>query len=502
MGERGSRGHHSWYEPGCGVQGDSREPAGFGGAAGREVHRRGFTDEIVAGESVMEYQEFLKGKIDYGIKHGFEPLFMPDFLFDFQQALVDWAVKLGRAGIFADCGMGKTPMQLVWAENIIRKTNKPVLILTPLAVSSQTLDEAEKFGIEAYRADTRLNPTTIQVTNYEKLHYFKPDNYSGIVCDESSILKNFKGTRKADITEFARRIPYRLLCTATAAPNDWIELGTSSEALGYLGYMDMLTRFFTRRQTVAISRGDEWQIKGHAEEPFWRWVASWARAARKPADLGFDNDGFTLPPLEETHTVVKASRPREGMLFDIAAVNFHEEREVTRRTIQERCESVADKVAQHDVSMVWCHLNDESRTLKQIIPNSREISGSDSDEEKEDAARWFCHSKEEKRVLISKPKIFGFGLNFQHCNHMTYFPTHSYEQYYQATRRLWRFGQTSPVTVDLVYTDGGERMMENLSRKSEAADKMFIDLVKYMNQALKVENVYHTKQIGVPQWMK
>ena len=190
------------------------------------------------------------------------------------------------------------------------------------------------------------------------------------------------------------------------------------------------------------------------------------------------------------------------MLFDLPAVNFSEEREVTRRTIQDRCEVVASKVAEHDVSMVWCHMNDEARTLRQMIPDSVEISGDDDDDAKEAAARWFVHGTEQKRVLISKPKIFGFGLNFQHCNHMTYFPTHSYEQYYQATRRLWRFGQTQPVTVDLIYTDGGERMMENLERKSKAADKMFDDLTKYMNEALTVENKYREIKVEVPAWMQ
>ena len=196
----------------------------------------------------MNYSEFLQQKQDYGSRSGFDPLYLPDSLFDFQKALTTWAIQKGRAAIFADCGMGKTLMQLVWAENVIRKTNKPVLILTPLAVSTQTLYEAQKFDIAASRADVTSCPVRIQVTNYEKLHYFDSSNYAGVVCDESSILKNFKGTRKADITEFMRRVPYRLLCTATAAPNDWVELGTSSEALGYLGHMDMLTRFFTNKQ--------------------------------------------------------------------------------------------------------------------------------------------------------------------------------------------------------------------------------------------------------------
>jgi len=769
----------------------------------------------------MDYSEFLEQKTDYGTEDGFEPLWMPDFLFDFQRHLTDWAIRKGRAAIFTDCGTGKTVIQLVWAQNIVQKTNKPVLILTPLAVSGQTLEEAEKFSIEAHRATPDKNPTTIQVINYEQLHKYDATQYAGVVCDEcfvgdtlvdtkkgtvpiknvrpgsfvygatglrkvksitkrycetlvltsiqgrdiissenhlfftkkgwvkakdlqegnyviftteamrmvregfdgktdqngesflwnlllsemeneptrdisegsfprscsetrqeekrmvqsrqsksierirenqavesnlgsgsqgenlkapkrnrsqttysgrqwspnaetsknvtgstgqrmdrrirpkpetaptrisvtlqdrhcqqriddchrggrlqscglgatstgckerekiagarvdriavyksddpiftryrdetnrvalydlevenhpsfsvngllvhnSSILKNFDGKRKAEITEFMRFAPYRLLCTATAAPNDWIELGTSSEALGYLGHMDMLTKFFTNKQrSAALMRGrftrDKWRLKMHAEEAFWRWVASWARAARRPSDLGFDDDRFMLPPLEEIHTLIKAISPADGMLFDISAVTFHEEREVVRRTIGERCEAVAEKVASNgSISMVWCHLNDEGHMLEKLIPNSVQIAGSNSDEAKEEAARWFVKGSEERRVLISKPKIFGFGLNFQHCSHMTYFPTHSYEQYYQATRRLWRFGQEKPVTVHLVYTDGGERMLENLNRKSKQADQMFDDMVRHMNQELRIENVYEKKRVEVPQWM-
>jgi hypothetical protein len=403
--------------------------------------------------------------------------------------------------------MGKTPMQLVWAENVIRKTNRPVLILTPLAVTRQTLEEAEKFSIEARRAIPGNLPISIQVTNYEQLHKYEASDYAGVVCDESSILKNFNGRRKAEITEFMRSVPYRLLCTATAAPNDWIELGTSSEALGYLGHMDMLTKFFTnKQQSAALMRGrfgrDKWRLRGHAEIPFWQWVASWARAARRPSDLGFDDDGFILPEFKETNTLIKATRPADGMLFDIHAVTFHEEREVIRRTITERCEAAAEKVASNGaISMVWCHLNDEGDMLKKLIPGSVQVSGSNTDQAKEEAARWFVHGTDEHRVLISKPTIFGFGLNFQHCSHMTYFPTHSYEQYYQATRRLWRFGQSKPVVCHLIYTDGGERMLTNLRRKSEQADRMFVDLVRYMNQELHIESTYTKARGSVPQWM-
>lgn len=454
----------------------------------------------------MNYQAFLQTKLDYGANAGFEPLWLPDFLFDFQQHLVDWAVRKGRAAIFADCGMGKTPMQLVWAENVARHTGRPVLILTPLAVSIQTLEEAEKFGIEAHRANPRKSPAGIQITNYEQLHKYDAARYAGVVCDESSILKNFNGTRKAEITEFMRRVPYRLLCTATAAPNDWVELGTSSEALGYLGHLDMLTRFFSRRQTFAkTDRGgrNEWSLKPHAAGgPFWQWVASWARAARRPADLGFADDRFVLPLLRETDTIIEAARPAQGMLFDIPAITFHEEREVTRRTIRERCEAAADKVSRNgNTSMVWCHLNEEGDTLARLIPGSVQVSGSDSDEAKEEAAHWFVKGSDERRVLISKPTIFGFGLNFQHCQHMTYFPTHSYEQYYQATRRLWRFGQTGNVRVDRIYTHGGERMLDNLKRKSGQADRMFEDMVRHMGRELTVANVYTERGVQVPQWM-
>lgn len=455
----------------------------------------------------MNYSDFIKQKADHGANSGFAPLYMPSFLFDFQASLCDWAIRKGRAAIFADCGMGKTPMQLVWAQNIIEKMNKPVLILTPLAVSAQTLEEAEKFGIDARRALPENGKNIIEVTNYEKLHYYDPTKYAGVVCDESSILKNFDGKRKSEITEFMRRVPYRLLCTATAAPNDWIELGTSSEALGYLGHTDMLTKFFTnKKRSIATGHGrfnrDKWRLKGHAEKgPFWRWLASWARAARKPSDLGFDDADFILPELIETHTQVKANRPPSGMLFDIPATNFHEEREAIRRTITERCESAAAKVFDNGTSMVWCHLNDEGDLLEKLISGSVQISGSDSDEKKEEAARWFCHGPEEKRVLISKPRIFGFGMNFQHCSHMTYFPTHSYEQYYQATRRLLRFGQTQSVVSDLIYTNGGSKMMENLARKSKAADEMFDDLVSHMDQELKIKNTYTPQKVSVPTWM-
>lgn len=454
----------------------------------------------------MDYSQFLKDKQSRGANLGFAPLSIPDFLFDFQQFLTEWSIKKGRAAIFADCGMGKTPMQLVWSDNMLRRNNKSVLILTPLAVSSQTLLEANKFDIEAYPALNAPQSANIQIINYEKLHYLNHNDYCAVVCDESSILKNFNGVRKAEITEFMRHVPYRLLCTATAAPNDWDELGTSSEALGYLGYMDMLSKFFTQKNKALSSRRgvrDKIFLREYAKEDFWRWVVSWSRAARSPLDLGFDNDGFILPSLIENDIEVKTRKSRPDVLpgIELEAVNFFEEREAVRRTIQERCEKAAERIAEYDISIVWCNLNDEAKLLKQIIPHSVEISGSDSDEKKVEAADWFVNGTDTKRVLISKPKIFGFGMNFQHCHHCTYFPTHSYEQYYQATRRLWRFGQTQNVTIDRIFTSGGKRILKNLNRKSKQASKMFDDLVKYMNDALHIQDDYQRKDIKLPKWL-
>jgi len=453
----------------------------------------------------MDYQQFLSSKAQLGTMDGFEPKYIPWFLFDFQKALVEWNTRKGKSATFADCGLGKTPMQLVWAANVMLHTNKPVLIVAPLAVSSQTVKEGQKFDIEVNRS-TDGKAKGITITNYERLHYFNPNDFAGVVCDESSILKNFDGATKAAVTEFMRRVPYRLLCTATAAPNDYIELGTSSEALGELGYTDMLTRFFTNSEgTVKTRNGkfsnrDSWVFKGHAEQAFWRWVCSWARAVRRPSDLGFDNGKFTLTPLIERETVVKAKNPRADMLFDVTAIGLQEEREVRRRTIMERCE-VASQLVKHDKpAVVWCHLNDEGDALVRMIPDSLQISGSDPDEVKEE--RFEAFRTGQLRVLVIKPKIGAFGLNWQHCAHVVYFASHSYEQYYQAVRRCWRFGQTQPVTVDVVRCDSEDRMVANLKRKSEAADRMFTDLVKYMNESLQINrSQYEKKTVEVPSWL-
>lgn len=466
---------------------------------------------------MTDYGEFLEAKRSIHNDGGFKPLWEPDFLFDFQRDLVEWALLRGRAAIFADCGLGKTPMQLVWAENVARKTKKPTLILTPLAVSQQTIKEAEKFGIPASRSREGEMGAPIVVTNYERLHYFLPSDFGGVVCDESSILKNFDGATKAAVTEFMRTIQYRLLCTATAAPNDYIELGTSSEALGMMGHMDMLGYFFRNVENTSSHRithrrhGDArfiesaggakvWRFKYHAEQPFWRWVSSWARALRKPSDLGYDDDGFILPPLNETETVIDCSRPIGGRLFAMKAVGLQEQREERRATIQERCEEVAAKVDHDKPALVWCHLNDEGDLLERLIPDSIQVKGAQTEAEKEERLTAFAEGRE--RVLVIKPKIGAFGLNFQHCSHVTLFPSHSYEQYYQGVRRCWRFGQKNPVAVDIVTTEGEIGVLHNLQRKSDAADAMFTELTAHMNDALHIEREDNfTEEEEVPVWL-
>lgn len=460
----------------------------------------------------MDYGAFLERKAQSGVMSGFDPVWMPEFLFDFQSRLVDWAIRKGKAAIFADCGLGKTPMQLVWAENVVRKTNRPVLIATPLAVGQQVVREAEKFGVGCRRvAGGKVDGAEVVVTNYERLHLFDPSDFGGIVCDESSILKNFDGVRKATVTEFCRTIAYRLLCTATAAPNDYIELGTSSEALGELGYMDMLLRFFKNDQNSlnpSSGRGrweqgttaNKWRFKHHAEEPFWRWVCSWARAVRRPSDLGCDDGPFVLPRLiTEEHLVASLSR-RDGMLFDLPAVGLKEEREDRRRTIKERCERVGELVDDGEQALAWVHLNDEANLLEASIGDAVQVSGADDDEEKEEKLTAFADGQ--IRVLVTKPKIGAWGLNLQQCAHVTFFPSHSYEQYYQGVRRCWRFGQKRPVRVDIVGTESDRGVMQNLARKAEAADAMFEALVEHMNDAIRIDrSVAYTVKEEIPAWL-
>lgn len=464
-----------------------------------------------------DYLAFLDSKAQLGTDDGFDPIWMSPALMDFQESMTIWALRKGRGALLEDCGLGKTLQFLVWAENVVRKTNRPVLVFAPLAVTHQIAREGTKFDIEVHVSnDGKIYPG-INVTNYERIHHFNPLDFVGAVCDESAILKSYDGTRRQQITDFMRKMQYRLLCTATAAPNEYIELGTSSEALGYLGYMDMLTRFFKNNQGNSIkpftrllrhsepSRQLEdsakWRFKGHAEVPFWRWVCSWARAIRKPSDLGFDDGAFILPPLTERQHMVDAKSLPNGKLFALPAVGLSEQREERRRTITERCEQAAALVNDTGKpATVWCHLNDEGDLLEKLIPDCIQISGKDDDDTK--AAKFMSFIDGTSRVLVTKSAIGGWGLNLQHCAHSVSFPTHSFESYYQTIRRFYRFGQTHPVVSDIVTTEGEKSVLANLQRKAVAADKMFSDLTAHMHQAMRIDrSIDFTNKMEVPEWL-
>lgn len=451
------------------------------------------------------YSDLLDRRRHRAADGGIDPRFLPSNLFPFQRDLATWALAQGRGAVFADCGMGKTAVQLTWAENVSQHTKKPVLILTPLAVAPQTMAEGAKFGVPVERSKSGEIPNRIVVTNYERLHHFRPEDFAGVVCDESSILKSFDGATRQAVTDFLRKMPYRLLATATAAPNDYIELGTSAEALGVMGHMDMLNRFFKNDLNNSATRrmygeAPKWRFKGHAELPFWRWVASWARACRQPSDLGYENGSFQLPDLTVREHLVEPHSPPDGMLFTLPAMTLPEQREERKRTLRERCEMAAGLVATDEPAVMWCHMNAEGDLLEQIIPGAVQVAGCHSDEEKEE--RFQSFQSGQIRVLITKPKIGAWGLNWQHCAHITYFPSHSYESYYQAVRRCWRFGQRRPVTVDLILTEGERRVMDNLQRKAESAGRMFAHLVAEMQRAAGVAPraaFPHTEEI--PSWL-
>lgn len=453
----------------------------------------------------MSYTDFIATRVQFDNNSGFDPGEMPAYLFDFQSFLVEWAIRKGRAAIFADCGMGKTAMQLAWADLVVQRTNKPVLLLTPLAVGMQTIKEAEKFGVEAVRTRNGHLPDhpCVVITNYEQLPKFDPDDFSGCVCDESSAIKDFKSQRKGMVVEFMRRLPYRLLCTATAAPNDYWELGTSSEALGYLGFRDMITTFF-KMEAAKDHHGwgrTKYRFRGHAERPFWSWVCSWAKCVRTPEDIGFDGSRFVLPKLNEREHVVQSSKLRDGMLFALPAASLQEQRQERRMTIDERCDHAKSIIESHDgPSVLWCELNDEADQAVRVVDGAQQVKGSMTDDEKESVLQAFVDG--EVKVLVTKPKIGCWGLNWQHCSNVVMFPSHSFEQYYQAVRRCWRFGQEKPVDVHLIVSEGEEGVLRNLHRKMMQAESMYNSLRDHMNDPsalLKVDD-FPNEEL-VPAWL-
>lgn len=450
------------------------------------------------------YDEFLKSKLRFDGVTGLHTV--PDLnsqLFDFQRDIVRWALRRGRAAIFADCGMGKTPMQLEWA----RCVPDEVLILAPLAVAAQTVREAEKFGIDGITyargpADIR---SRITITNYEMLERFEPERFRGIVLDESSILKAYDGATRNAIIQAFEQTPFRLACTATAAPNDYMELGNHSEFLGTMTRVEMLATFFVHDG----GETQKWRLKGHAQEDFWKWVCSWAMTIRKPSDLGYDDGAFILPQLEYHERVVRAQRPATGMLFAMPASTLQERLVARRDTIVERVKACAELVnASCEPWVLWCNLNAESEMLARAIPDAMEVTGSDSLERKEMILGDFASGR--LRVLVTKPSICGFGLNWQHCRNVAFVGlSDSWEAYYQAIRRCWRFGQHQEVHVHVISSDIEGAVLSNIKRKEEDAAIMAEEMLEHMKDlnseelhggSVRTIDTYATAKAGDGEW--
>ena len=429
----------------------------------------------------MEYQEFMSRKKFKRIDAGFKPKSLPAVLKPHQSAIVNWACQRGRAAIFADTGLGKTLMQLTWADKVATQTKKPVILFAPLAVGKQTELEAAKFGIKGAKYTRQPTTDRIQIVNYEMIENFNANDYAGIVLDESSILKGQSGAYRKLLTEFASPIQYRLSCTATPSPNDFMELGTQSEFLGIMTQVDMLAMFFTHDG----SETQKWRLKGHGAAKFWEWLATWAVVISSPADLGYDGAEYELPPLT-IHEVILPSDKQGALVADVAQ-GLSAAREAKRDSVRRRCQAVADLVNQsNEPWLVWGELNAETDLLAELIDNAVQVQGSDKLENKEDRMLGFASGKYHR--LVSKASICGFGMNWQHACKMAFAgPTYSFEQFYQAVRREWRFGQTKPVDVYVFMTEEETGIHSVMLQKLEQDKVMRREMIKVMSDAMQKE---------------
>lgn len=422
----------------------------------------------------MSYAEFLQQKSKIDPDTGLTSIApLNPMLHQHQADMVKWALRRGRAAIFADCGLGKGPMQMEWA----KQQPHDALIVAPLAVAHQFVREAEKFGIDlAYAKDQSQITKRITVTNYERLENFHIEQFGAVALDESSILKNSSGAYSTWMIEAFKQTPFRLCSSATPAPNDVMELGTQAEFLGVMTRSEMLAMYFTH------DGGDtsKWRVKGHAQEAFWSWMASWAVMIRKPSDLGYSDDGFVLPPLHMHEQCVKVHSPTNGFLFAVEAQTLQERQQARRDSIEDRVRACADIVNSSDKPfLVWCNLNAESEALAAAIPGAVEVQGSDTDEHKEKAIKGFLDGS--IRVIVSKPKIIGLGLNFQHCADMAYVGlSDSYEQLYQSIRRCWRFGQSKEVNVHIITAETEGAVVSNIKRKEREAEETYNSMIEHM----------------------
>lgn len=428
---------------------------------------------------ISEYEQFIKSKFTATVACGFDCDVQIGPLFDFQSACVKWALKRGRAALFLDTGLGKTLCQTTWAKYVCEHTGGNVLIVAPLCVAQQTVEEAAKFGIHVKycRADHEVQDG-ISITNYEMLEHFDLDSFAGVVLDESSIMKSHTSKTRQSITDGFRHTPYKLSCTATPSPNDYIELGNQAEFLGVMSAQEMLATFFTH------DGGDtaKWRLKGHGKVRFWEWMATWAICIRNPSDLGFDGSRYELPPINLIEHVVDGGDLLEGQLFVVTAQTLSERREAKRNSMDNRI-ALAVKLANETDKpvIVWCHMNEESERLTKTILDAVEVTGSMSIEEKERNIIAFTHG--EKRVIVTKPSIAGFGLNWQHCDTMIFAGMDdSFEKYYQAVRRCHRFGQKNQVTVHIITADTEGAVKANIKRKQAQADGMAEQMVAKMRE--------------------
>lgn len=423
---------------------------------------------------MSDYRKFLESKTIKSWARGIDPKRVNPKLFDFQRDIVKWSLRKGRSAIFADCGLGKSFMQLEWSRQIPGN----VLILAPLAVAPQTVREGKKLGIEVIYTRKPID-AQISITNYEMLEHFNPGDYEGIVLDESSIIKHFEGKFRNQIIERFRDTHFKLACTATPAPNDFMELGNHSEFLGNLTRTEMLSTFFVH------DGGDtsKWRLKGHAEKAFWEWVCSWAVMIRKPSDLGYADDDFLLPSLKLHERQVETEVCTPGMLFAMPAVTLQERQRARAESTEERAAEVAAIVWQkpNEQWLIWCNLNVESEQATRLIPGAVEVKGGDSVEFKEKTMLDFAEGK--IRVLVSKPSICGFGLNFQSCHNVCFLGlSDSYEQFYQSIRRCWRFGQKHPVECYIVTSSTEGEVVSNIKRKEADAQRMAEEMVNNMHE--------------------
>lgn len=449
----------------------------------------------------MDYDQFVSGKRFTDPLTGMEPDAVSDKLFPFQADIVRWALRRGRAAIFADCGMGKTAMQLEWARQVPGR----VLIAAPLAVSAQTVREGAKFGVDVSYA-TEDNGSRIVVTNYERIDNFNPAEFHGVVLDESSILKNYTGKFRNYIIEQWGSLPFRLAATATPAPNDYMELGNHAEFLGTMTRTEMLAHFFVHDG----GETQQWRLKGHAEGEFWKWLASWAVMIRKPSDLGYDDGSFILPPLNIHQHTVESGKQMDGFLFAVEALTLQERQQARKQTTAQRVSECAAIVnATDEPFLVWCNLNNESEALAKAIPGAVEVKGSDTNAQKEDRLLGFSEGR--YRVLVTKPSIAGFGMNWQHCPNMAFVGlSDSYEQFYQAVRRCWRFGQKKPVNAHIITADIEGAVVKNIERKEADALRMAEEMVQHMHHineqnikgAQRMDRSYTaTKQVTIPNFL-